>query len=140
MAEVFFVIKCFIFSAAIVFCLQFKYNNEPIEQKITMLLKDSSTHRWLSEVGFGAINFSRNMYSQALGRSPLPPLTPTSTYPEVEMRGVSSERVQNLVPAVKKITEKELQKYKDLEAASEGYESQNNQVSQEQNDSADTYE
>ncbi|MBY0314108.1 MAG: hypothetical protein K2Q26_01225 [Bdellovibrionales bacterium] len=73
MAELFFVLKCFVMSVFLVFCMQFKIKNQTVETRLTSSLRETRAHHWLADMGLGGVNLVRAMVAQATGQpAPVP--------------------------------------------------------------------
>lgn len=66
MAEVKFVFKSFIVTIAVIFALQFEWNHQSTEQRLTRVLQNSPMHRWLKDMARGGIVLSQQLYHQGV--------------------------------------------------------------------------
>lgn len=121
MGEAFFILKCFVLSTLIVFCLQFKTNNTTFEYRFTQSLRNTPAHRWLADMGLGAVNFSREMYAQALGHPRPVRLSATSSYPEQPIEAEARDVASQTISLNKTIAKKEAKKFKEMDAIAEGH-------------------
>jgi hypothetical protein len=65
MDEIKFVIKSFLFTALLVFCLQFKVGEKTADKHINDFLQGSRLISWMRDMGTGAVRMTASTYNAA---------------------------------------------------------------------------
>lgn len=65
MAEVFFVIKCFVITCVVVFCLQMKVGDQTLDHQLNHFLQKGRLTSILKDAGAGATRLTASAYNSA---------------------------------------------------------------------------